>query len=185
VVEMARQTSGYFIPVRRPGDLVHAVGEVSLASLSEVRVSNRTTGEEAPLLRTRSDGTWAGFVPLEAGDNAIEVVARADDGTEARRTLAVRYEEEARPPEIPPDIASLRNALLEDCLAALRRLSLELEKERDERVRRELTLEIERERMHRELRMEIERERLTAKRRAAEQRKRLEISVEAEAAPSP
>jgi hypothetical protein len=59
----------------------------------------------------------------------------------------------------------LRNALLEECLASVKALRLEAERERAEQLRRLL-------------REEIERERARARERAAEQRKRLQLDVD-------
>jgi hypothetical protein len=58
-----------------------------------------------------------------------------------------------------------RNRLLEDCLINLKRVRMKAEEERNELVRREL-------------KMEIERERLKARERAEEQRKELQIGIE-------
>jgi hypothetical protein len=164
-VEMASRTNGYFTPVRHPGDLMDAVEEVSFANLSEVRVHNNTTGDDADPFRTTADGTWGGFIKLEPGANEIEITARADDGTEARKVLAVHFQAEAPDPIVPPDLMLQRNRLLEDCLINLKRVRMKAEEERNELVRREL-------------KMEIERERLKARERAEEQRKELQIGIE-------
>jgi hypothetical protein len=164
-VEMASRTNGYFTPVRHPGDLMDAVEEVSFANLSEVRVHNKTTGNDADPLRTTADGTWGGFIKLGPGANEIEITARADDGTNARKTLAVHFQPEAPDPVIPRDLMVQRNRLLEDCLINMKRVRMEVEEERNQQVRQEL-------------KMEIERERLKARDRAEEQRKRLDIGIE-------
>jgi hypothetical protein len=166
-VEMASRTNGYFTPVRHPGDLMDAVEEVSFANLSNVRVHNKTTGNDADPFRTTADGTWGGFIKLDTGANEIEVTARADDGTHARRTLAVHFQPEAPEAAIPRDLMVQRNRLLEDCLIDMKRVRMEVEEERNEQVRQEL-------------KMEIERERLEARERAEAQRKRLDIGIEEE-----
>jgi hypothetical protein len=166
-IEMARRTNGYFTPVRHPGDLVDVVEEVSFANLSEVRVHNKTTGNDADPFRTTADGSWGGFLKLEPGPNEIEIMARADDGTEARATLAVDFETEAPDTVVPRDLMVQRNRLLEDCLINMKRVRMKVEEERNEEIRREL-------------KMEIERERLKARERAEEQRKQLQIGIEEE-----
>ena len=171
-VEMASRTNGYFTPVRHPGDLMDAVEEVSFANLSEVRVHNNTTGDDADPFRTTADGTWGGFIKLEPGANEIEVTARADDGTEAKKVLAVHFQAEAPDPIVPRDLLVQRNRLLEDCLVNLKRVRMKAEEERNELVRREL-------------KMEIERERLKARERAEEQRKQLQIGIEEDESVAP
>jgi hypothetical protein len=128
-------------------------------------VHNSTTGDDADPFRITADGTWGGFVKLEPGANQIEVTAQADDGTEAKTTLAVHFQAEAPDPVIPRDLMVQRNRLLEDCLINLKRVRMEAEEERNQQVRREL-------------KMEIEDERLKARDRADEQRKRLDIAID-------
>jgi hypothetical protein len=128
-------------------------------------VHNSTTGDDADPFRITADGTWGGFVKLTPGANQIEVTARADDGTEAKRTLAVHFHAEAPDSVIPRDLMVQRNRLLEDCLINLKRVRMEAEEERNQQVRREL-------------KMEIERERLKAHERADEQRKQLDIAID-------
>jgi hypothetical protein len=164
---MANRTSGYFTPVRHPGDLMNVVEEVSFANLSEVRVHNKTTGGDADPFRTTADGSWGGFIKLKPGANEIEIAARADDGTEAMQRIRLRSEAGAPEVEIPPDLLAQRNQLLEDCLVNLKRVRMKAEDERNEAIRREL-------------KMEIERERLKARDRAEEQRKQLQIGIEEE-----
>jgi len=164
-IEMASRTNGYFTPVRHPGDLMDAVEEVSFANLSDVRVHNSTTGDDADPFRITADGTWGGFVKLKPGANQIEVTAQADDGTEAKTTLAVHFQAEAPDPVIPRDLMVQRNRLLEDCLINLKRVRMEAEEERNQQVRRELKIE-------------IQNERLKARDRADEQRKRLDIAID-------
>jgi hypothetical protein len=163
-IEMANRTDGYFTPVRHPGDLVDVVDEVSFANLSEVRVHNTTTKADADPFRTTVDGTWGGFIKLQPGANLVEIMARADDGTEMTATLSLTFEPEAPDQVIPRDLMVQRNRLLEDCLVNLKRVRMKAEEERNDQVRREL-------------RIEIERERVKARARADEQRKKLQIGI--------
>jgi hypothetical protein len=163
-VELAARTHGTFIPVRDPGDLVDVVGAVRLPDLNGVAVRSLTTGEPAQPLRTEADGSFSGLVAAQPGENRIEIIARADDGTAARREIAVHLDPAAPAPAIPDELAAARNALLEECLREMRDLRLRAEREQAERVRREL-------------RVEIERERERASARAAEQRKQLRLEV--------
>jgi hypothetical protein len=164
LVELAQRTEGRFMPIRRPGDLIHAVKEISVADISKLRVRNRTTGQEARHLLRKSDGAWAGLVQLQPGENEIAVTARASEGSEATQAIRIHLRPEALDPVIPQRFVDRRNRLFEDCLSELKQVSDGLERERDEKV-------------HRMLRLEIEEERKQARQRAAAQRKRLEISI--------
>ena len=164
-VEMASRTDGYFTPVRHPGDLVEVVEEVSFANLETVTLRSLTKKEEAAFFRSTADGSWAGLLKLDPGKNLIEVLARANDGTQATRTLEVLMEPGAPTPAVPEELAAQRNWLLEECLREVKRVRLSAEQERAEQVRKDLLVE-------------IDRERAKARQRADEQRKRLELGVE-------
>jgi len=163
-IEMAQITGGLFTPVRHPADLATVIGDVSFANLESVSLRNRTTDRAADSFRLTADGTWAGFVRVEPGPNEVEIHARASDGAEATRAFAVSTEPHGFEPEIPLELVSVRNALLEECLANVRALRLEAERARAEQLRLLL-------------RAEIERERARARERADEQRKRLQLDV--------
>jgi hypothetical protein len=164
-VEMASRTGGYFMPVRHPGDLVDLVEDVNFAKIDEVLLSNDTTGEPASPFRLTPDGAWAGLVRLLQGENHIRVRARTEDGAAAETTLSITFVPQAPTPPLPEQFVAQHNRLLEDCLRQTQELRRRAERERAERVRREL-------------RLEIERERAKAHARAAEQRKQLELDVE-------
>jgi hypothetical protein len=164
-VELAARTHGYFIPVRQPGELVDVVEAVRFPDLRDIVVRSATTGEPAHPFRSDPDGSFSGLVPGVTGENRIEIVARAEDGTFARRELRVRLDPTAPAPVLPPELAAPRNALLEECLREARDQRLRVEREQAERVRRELLVE-------------IEREREKARARAAEQRKLLQLELE-------
>jgi hypothetical protein len=164
-VEMASITDGIFTPVRDPGHLVRFIEEVSFANIVEVQVLNTTTGVEAFQTRVHADGSWDALVPLEPGENQLEVRARASDGAEATGHVTVHHTPGAASPFVPAELVPKHNELLEGRLAALRRDRLEAERRRAEEMRRELALE-------------IERERAAALERAARQRKELHLEVE-------
>ena len=168
-VEMARRTGGYFTPVRHPGMLAEAVETVDFANLNEVVLKNATNGKLAEPFRLTADGSWSGFLPLENGENRLEVTARADDASKADRTRLVRMDPNAPDGKIPEDLMVHRNRLLEECLRNLKQVRVAAEKEAADQVRKDLMVE-------------IEKERAQAKQRAAEQRKRLELGIEDEAA---
>jgi hypothetical protein len=171
-VEMARRTGGYFTPVRHPGMLSEAVETVDFANLHEVVLKNVTNGKLASPFRLTADGSWSGFLPLENGENKLDVMASADDSTRAERTRLVRMDPNASDGKIPEDLLVHRNRLLEECLRNLKQVRVAAEREAADKVRKDLMVEIEKEREQ-------------AKQRAAEQRKRLELGVEDEAVEPP
>ena len=167
-VEMASRTRGFFTPVRNPGELVDIVEEVSFADVRSVHLEHEETGTEARPFRLTADGSWAGFVRLEPGENGIGVTAVAEGGAEEKRRIRVHSVEEPEDePALPVELLVQRNRLLEDCLLIAKQERLDRERERNEAIRRQLQLEIERERRR-------------ARERAAEQRKALDLEAEDE-----
>jgi hypothetical protein len=164
-VEMASITDGLFTPVRHPGRLVRFIDGVSFAHIAEVKVRNASSGESAFLARVHADGSWDALVPLQAGENHLEVHARSSDGAEATRRVTVYHEAGATSPFVPAELVPKHNELLESRLAELRHERLGAERQRLEEMRRELALE-------------IERERAAALERAASQRKELNLEIE-------
>ncbi len=165
VVEMAAITGGSFTPVPSPGDLIELIGEAPFTRLREVTLRNATTGAEAQPFRVAADGSWIGFVKLKAGTNQIEILARADGGANAARTLAVQVDPQMSPLSLPPKFVVQRKALLKICLDDQRRLRISLENERIQQIRKDL-------------RLEIEQARARARRRAATQKRELELSID-------
>ena len=102
---------------------------------------------------------------MSEGKNRVEIFARATDGSEARRTLDLRFLANGQVQPLNPRLVAQRNRLLENRLLDLQSRSLQIEQERDEQIRQSL-------------RVEIEKEREEAVRRADEARKRLQIDVE-------
>jgi hypothetical protein len=169
VVEMAERSGGSFTPVRHPADLVDAVRH---AVLGEPRVSlrNATTGDEAFPFAVAPDGAFHGFVRLAPGRNRLEIRAESAGAPAQLATLDLVLDPDAPAPALPDHLVSRHVAGLEECLAALKRLTLEAERERAERLRQRLA-------------EEIERERRRARERAEAQRKRLELRVEQDEQP--
>jgi len=169
-VEMASRTRGYFIPVRKPGDLVDIVEQVSFANIDKVTLEQTKTRAVAKPFRITADGSWAGFLALEPGANTIRATAVADEGASAERRIQVSLVDKASgesEPDLPVDLVVQRNRLLEDCLLIARQQRLDRERERNEEIRRALQVEIERERQQ-------------ARERADQQRKQLELEGEDE-----
>jgi hypothetical protein len=164
-VEMASRTRGYFTPVRKPGDLVNIVEQVSFANIDKVKLEQTQTHAEAQPFRITADGSWAGFLALEPGTNPIRATAVAEQGAKTERSIQVSRVDQpadAPDPDLPVELVVQKNRLLEDCLLIARQQRLDRERERNEEIRRALQ-------------MEIERERQAARERADQQRKKLEL----------
>lgn len=164
-VEMARVTNGIFTPVRDPRDLRAVFEQVSFAEIEELRIRNRTTGELAAYKTQNADGSFSSLIPIRPGMNTLEVYARATDGTEGTRSVSVRFLEDGGVQPLTPRLLAQRNRLMENRLLDLQRRSLEIQAERDEEIRRDIMLEIEKERtrakalsedLKRELELEVE-----------------------------
>jgi hypothetical protein len=167
VVEMARVSKGIFTPVRNPGDLRAVFEDVTFAEIQELKVRNKTNGKVAEYLTKNADGTFSALLPMEEGENTLEVYARSTNNTEARRSIHVTFLPNAEVQALSPRLVAQRNRLLENRLLDLQRRRLQIQTERDDDVRRGLEVEIEQERQ-------------AARERAEEQRKQLEIRVEDE-----
>jgi len=164
-VEMAARTGGYFTPVRHPADLVDVIEHVSFANIDQVTIENLTTGAPASELITNADGSFSALVPVKAGRNRIQVLARANDGSNATAEVTLSYAPGVGTVMLPRELMGQRNRLLEQRLVELKRGRLTAEQERVDTARKELL-------------MEIERERRKAEERAQQQRKELELEVE-------
>ncbi len=165
VVEMARVTGGVFTPVRNPGDLRAVFENVTFAEIRDLQVRNKTNGKVADYLSKNADGTFSALLPMEEGENVLEVYARSTNDTEARKSIRVVFLPNAKVQELSPRLVAQRNRLLENQLLDLQRRRLQIETERDDEVRQALSVEIEKERKE-------------AHELAEDQRKQLEIRVE-------
>jgi hypothetical protein len=96
VVELADAASGVLVPVRDPKRLLQDLAPVRLAPES-LEIWNRTLGQSARALRSGRQGHFEGFVPLEEGENEIEVRAVLGNGREVREMRVVHYAPSAEP----------------------------------------------------------------------------------------
>lgn len=164
-VEMARVTGGIFTPVRDPRNLRAIFEEVTFADIDRFDIRNITTGQPAAYQIRNADGSFAALVPMREGSNRVRVFARSTDGTEATEEVDLRFLPQAEVQALSPRLVAQRNRLLENRLLDLQRRSLEIQEARDEQLRQELIIE-------------IERERAEVTRRAHAARRRLQIDVE-------
>jgi hypothetical protein len=165
LVDLAHATDAIFTPVRDPARLSDIFADVDFADIESIDARNVTLGAPAHAVEVGPDGSFGAWLPLTAGRNEVEVVARASDGRTATQRITLQYAPDAPSPAVPPALLARRSRLLELHLAGLRRLRIETEQEAVDRLRKQL-------------RIEVERERAQAEDRAARQRKELEIEVE-------
>jgi len=147
---MAIWSSGRLEAVAHPAEIVSRLRRIDLVDLSEITVTNATTGEPARALRTFPDGHFDGFVELAAGENRVRFEARGADGSvhQVERVIvyAPRAQAAAEAPaeaRVTPDVAAPPPVLqrLRERTAEIEAWA-ELETRRD-RQRRELELRVE------------------------------------------
>jgi hypothetical protein len=138
--QIAHRTGGRLIPVENPADVVDHLPRISLAGLQGISLRNATSGAGAEAVRTFPDGSFDGYLRLVPGENRIEVVARMEDGREARAALSVVFVR----PEEPSAEARAAAGLLLDALR-LRTIETEMGVRARQRVpqKRELDVSIE------------------------------------------
>ncbi|MCH2184408.1 VWA domain-containing protein, partial [Myxococcota bacterium] len=90
--EISSITQGTFTAVRNPGDIVNFLSGVSFANISDVVVTNLTTGDVSFDVELLPDGSFLAFVPVREGDNRVEVAALASDGGEQRLQMDLEFE---------------------------------------------------------------------------------------------
>jgi hypothetical protein len=140
---VAQAGGGRFTPVSRPGDLQALFAQLSLSRVDALRLRNRTNGKIAEYARLDADGSFSALLQMQPGRNIVELTARATDGSEHTRTLELEFLPDADAPALSPRQAARRNRLMENWLADLRERSVQIESERDQKLRRELRIQVE------------------------------------------
>ena len=96
--EISSITQGTFTAVRNPGDIVNFLSGVSFANISDVVVTNLTTGDISFDVELLPDGSFSAFVPVREGGNRIEISALASDGGERRLQMDLAFEKSGLTP---------------------------------------------------------------------------------------
>jgi von Willebrand factor type A domain/Glucodextranase, domain B len=91
-IGIARASGGTYTPVVRPADVLAVLENISVVGVDYVQVVNQTTGQKASHLRLAADGFFSSAVPVVEGQNQIEVLARASDGSNAHDSITVYYQ---------------------------------------------------------------------------------------------
>lgn len=89
---IARESGGSYTPVIRPVDVLAVLENISVVGVDYVQVVNQTIGQKATHLRLAADGFFSSAVPVVEGQNQIEVLARASDGSNARDSIMIDYQ---------------------------------------------------------------------------------------------
>jgi len=79
LLELARSGSGRLYRVGDPERMLADLPPVDLTP-SWLRIENATSGQPARGIETQTDGHFAAFVPLEAGENRVRVLAELGNG---------------------------------------------------------------------------------------------------------
>ncbi len=89
--QIAHLTSGRFVPVPDPIDVIARLSNLRLTGLQDIAIRNLETGAESRALRIGADGTFDAWVELAPGINEIEVVAQVADRAPLREVRRVDY----------------------------------------------------------------------------------------------
>ena len=127
-----------------PAAVLSELPMVSLAQLSDVELTNATSGERGRAIRVFPGGSFDGFVPLVPGRNQLAVSAALLDGTRLEHHIELTYTRPAKP--FPADLEAQR-ALLDRL--KLRSVETDLARRaqverRRRRLEKQLTIETER-----------------------------------------
>ena len=92
VVGIAHESGGTYTPVSRAADVLAVVENISVVGVEYVQTVNQTTGQKATQTRLAADGFFSSAVQVVEGQNQIEVIARASDGSTGRDSITVYYQ---------------------------------------------------------------------------------------------
>src|SRR5882724_3205998 len=91
-VGIAHESGGTYTPVSRAADVLAVVENISVVGVEYVQTVNQTTGQKATETRLAADGFFSSAVQVVEGQNQIEVIARASDGSTGRDSITVYYQ---------------------------------------------------------------------------------------------
>jgi uncharacterized protein YegL len=128
---MAEVTGGEVMDASNAGDLLEQLPVARLAGIESIEIENLTSAAPARAVRLFADGSFDGFVPLEAGTNRIEVRVRTLHGECAQLQREITFSPRAASSEA--DLQAL--AELNERLS-LHALESELAQRSRERMRR-------------------------------------------------
>src|SRR5262245_64466570 len=97
-VGIAHESGGTYTPVSRAADVLAVVENISVVGVEYVQIVNQTTGQKATQTRLAADGFFSSAVQVVEGQNQIDVIARASNGSTGRDSITVYYQPEIRNP---------------------------------------------------------------------------------------
>lgn len=140
---VAAETRGRFVALQNPADIASILTATSFSYVDKVKLINRTTHYETRYVTTGIDGSFYGEMPLQEGENEIEVVAVLYDEREASERFLIEYEFVPPTRELVEKLEKIRGenrALLDQIKDELAR---EIEAARAERQRKLLEVSAE------------------------------------------
>jgi Mg-chelatase subunit ChlD len=91
-VGIAHESGGIYTPVSRAADVLAVVENISVVGVEYVQIVNQTIGQKATETRLAADGFFSSAVQVVEGQNQIDVIARASDGSTGRDSITVYYQ---------------------------------------------------------------------------------------------
>jgi Mg-chelatase subunit ChlD len=91
-VGIAQESGGTYTPVSRAADVLAVVENISVVGVEYVQIVNQTIGQKATETRLAADGFFSSAVQVVEGQNQIDVIARASDGSTGRDSITVYYQ---------------------------------------------------------------------------------------------
>jgi hypothetical protein len=105
----ARCPAALAIDVTDRAEVIDVLARIRLTGLDGVKITNLRTGVSARAVRVFADGSFDGYVPLEPGENTIEIVAELSSGVRLTAERRVVYAPVAAP--TPEQEAAARELL--------------------------------------------------------------------------
>lgn len=135
---MARRSGGRYVALETPAEIVSILNSTPLSEVERVQLVNHTTGRQSRHIATGIDGSFYGEIPLEEGENEIEVAAILDDDRRASERFTVQYVKGAPTRQLTDRLIRVRaenEALIErihqDLSREIRRTRTEQERQLD------------------------------------------------------
>jgi predicted aspartyl protease len=147
-VEMAMISGGGHVRLDRPGEVVHELALINLTEVTEISIHNLSNGRTARALRVFPDGSFDALVPLQPGENQIQVSARGNEGGEAVAELQVLYHrpepgDDAESRRFAAEIEAFREKLKMRTIETLLATRASTRAEAEAEAERELEIEVE------------------------------------------